>query len=139
MKRSLRMAAVALSAAGVAFGTIAASPAMAASSGQAKSSCQINNISKKENGQTYIVGSVSWCADGDTVRVNDQAYDGRALGVRVSDGVGKYRYCKDSSGADDKSKFCNFNLTENRTITVKAYQTKKGHATIWLDTRKFDN
>ncbi|ANP51799.1 hypothetical protein AVL59_21365 [Streptomyces griseochromogenes] len=80
-----------------------------------------------------------WCDNGDKIGVNDMAYDGRALGVRVDDGSGKYRWCKDVSGADDKWKDCSFDLKENRRIKVRGYLEKKGQKSIWLNTHTFYN
>lgn len=140
MKRILRMAAMSLAATGVAFGTAAASPAMAAASpSQANSSCILGTFVKKDGNETIIVARMTWCASGDIVKVNDLAYDGRSMGVRVDDGSGKYRWCKDVNGGDNKAKSCNFDLKENRTIKFRGYQAKKGHSTIWLNTHKFSN
>ncbi|MFI6090828.1 hypothetical protein [Streptomyces sp. NPDC051218] len=142
MNRKIRLAAVATT--GVAFGTAAASPAMAASGAQAavqakKADCHGTQFTQKENGQTYIVGKVTLCDSKDKVIVNDIDLDGRSMGVRISDGSGKYRYCKDSNGSSMYSKTCYFNLKENRQIKLRGYESKKGHKTIWLQSTTLPN
>ncbi|MEU1118712.1 MULTISPECIES: hypothetical protein [unclassified Streptomyces] len=140
MKHTIRMAAVALAATGAAFATAAASPAVAAPSVQAaKADCHGTQFTQKENGQTYIVGKVTLCDSKDKVIVNDIDLDGRSLGVRISDGSGKYRYCKDSNGAGDRYKACYFNLKENRQIKLRGYESNNGHRTAWLQTVTLPN
>ncbi|MEU8958597.1 hypothetical protein AB0C93_30355 [Streptomyces sp. NPDC048518] len=144
MKHTIRMAAVAL-ATGAAFAAAAASPAVAAPSAlaaqsvQAKAYCHGTQFTQKENGQTYIVGKVTFCDSKDKVIVNDIDLDGRSLGVRISDGSGTYRYCKDSNGAGDRYKTCYFNLKENRQIKLRGYESNNGHRTAWLQTVTFPN
>lgn len=138
MKRTLRMAAIALATAGVAFGA-AASPAAAATNSQAKASCSGGYFSKNDNPETIIVGEMTFCPNGDTVSVSDMAYDGRSLGLRIDDGSGTYRWCKDTSGADDVAKHCNFNLREGVNVKFRAYQEKKGSKSIWLGTHTILN
>ncbi|MFF1924037.1 hypothetical protein ACFVW8_26120 [Streptomyces sp. NPDC058221] len=133
------MAAITLAATGVAFGTAAASPAVAAQNSQAKASCSGGYFDKNDHPETIIVGQMSFCPYGDKVSVSDMAYDGRSLGLRIDDGSGKYRWCKDTSGADDVWKHCNFNLREGVNVKFRAYQEKKGAKTIWLGTRTLAN
>ncbi|MFF3455347.1 hypothetical protein ACFYXH_13640 [Streptomyces sp. NPDC002730] len=135
MKRKLRMTAVAaLAATGVALGTAAASPAVAAQTSQAKASCWGGYYVNKADD---IVGDVTWCPNGDTVSIKDMTADGYTMGVRVSDGSGKYRWCK-ASGVG-KTTRCNFDLRENKTITIRGYLERKGHATIWVNTHTYSN
>ncbi|MEU2680672.1 hypothetical protein ABZ638_27690 [Streptomyces sp. NPDC007107] len=138
MNRTYRMAAIALAAAGVAFGATT-SPAAAAANSQTKASCLGGDIAKNDHPETIIVGHMTFCPYGDKVSVSDMAYDGRSLGLRIDDGSGTYRWCKDTSGADDVAKHCNFNLREGVNVKFRAYQEKKGSKTIWLDTRTILN
>jgi hypothetical protein len=73
------------------------------------------------------------------LRMAGVALAGRSLGVRVDDGSGEYRWCKDTNGAGNSGKTCHFNLRENREIKFRGYQEKRGHKSIWLQTVTFSN
>ncbi|QKV93541.1 hypothetical protein HUT19_18695 [Streptomyces sp. NA02950] len=85
------------------------------------------------------MGEMTWCADGDRVSVRDTEYDGYAFGVRISDGSGRYRWCKDTSGADDTWKRCNVDLRENTAIEIRGSKERSGHRTIWFNTHTFSH
>ncbi|UGY93577.1 hypothetical protein [Streptomyces gobiensis] len=59
-------------------------------------------------------------SDGDRVRVADITRDGlRAVAeIRVG-GTNEYRECHDSNGADNGYTWCNFNVTENRAMSIQ--------------------